>query len=103
MSSAEAEYAVATATTCHTFWLRILLKDKGHTKKYPSPIFCDNISAVVLSKHHVFHKKNKHLDTRYHLIHELVNNGKNNLQFCGSKEQLANMFNQPFKMLAFDF
>ena len=75
MSSAEAEYVEATTVACHAVWLRRLLKDMGHTKKDPTSIFCDNIFAIQLSKHNVFHRKNKHIDTRYHFIHELVNDG----------------------------
>ena len=34
----------------------------------------------------------KHIDTSYHLIHELVNDGQIKLLFCGFKEHLVNMF-----------
>ena len=69
MSSTEAEYVAKNTTTCHAVWLRILLKDAGHKKKEPTPTFCDNSSTITLSKHNVFHRKNKHIDTRYHFIH----------------------------------
>ena len=81
MSSAEAEYVAATTAACHAAWLRRLLKDMGHTPKYPTSIFCDNNSAIQLSKHNVFHRKIKHIDTRYHLIRELVNDGPISLLF----------------------
>jgi hypothetical protein len=55
-------------------------------------VFCDNNSAIVLSKNHMFHKKTKHIDTRYHFISELVNNQKNYLEFCSSKEQIEDIF-----------
>ena len=58
----------------------------GHIEKDPISIFRDNSYAIQLSKHNVFHEKNKHIDTRYHFIRELVNDGKISLQFCGSKE-----------------
>ena len=62
----------------------------GHTEKDPTSILCDNSSAIQLSKHNVFHRKNKHIethyrvfhrkskhiDTSYHFIHELVNDGQ---------------------------
>ena len=49
----------------------------------------------------VFHRKRKHIDTRYHFIHELVNDGQISLLFCGSKEQLADMFTKPLGTSAF--
>ena len=73
MSSGEAEYVATTTVTCHAFWLRRLLKDMGHNAKYPTSIFCDNTSAIQLSKHNVFHRKRKHIDTPYHFIRDLVN------------------------------
>jgi len=101
MSSAEAEYVAATTAACHAAWLRRLLKDMGHTPKDPTSIFCDNNSAIQLSKHNVFHRKSKHIDTRYHFIRELVNEKQISLLFCGSKEQLADMFTKPLGTSAF--
>ena len=84
MSSAEAEYVVATTAACHAVWLRRLLKDMGHTTKDPTSIFYDNKSTIQLSKHNVFHRKSKHIDSHYHLICELVNDGQISLLFCGA-------------------
>ena len=75
MSSAKSEYVATTTATCHVVWLKRLLKDMAHTEKDPTSILCDNRSAIQLSKHNVFHRKKKHIDTRYHFIHELVNDG----------------------------
>jgi hypothetical protein len=101
LSSAEAEYVAATTAACHAVWLRRLLKDMGHAVKYTTTIFCDNNSAIALSKNHMFHKKSKHIDTRYHFIRELVKEGEISLLFCGSKEQLADMFTKPLGKLLY--
>jgi hypothetical protein len=103
MSSAEAEYIATTTAACHAVWLKRLLKDMGHTETESTTIYCDNTSAIQLSKHNVFHRKSKHIDTRYHFIRELVNNGEISLMFCGSKEQLADMFTKPLGTSAFEF
>ena len=103
MSSKKVEYVVATKTSFHVVWIRRLLKDMGHTEKDPTSILCDNRSAIQLSKHNVFHRKSKHIDTRYHFIHELVNNGDITLLFCGSKEQLDDMFTNPLGTHAFEY
>jgi hypothetical protein len=65
ISSTEAEYVAATSASCQVVWLRRILKDMSHTEKDPTPIFCCNTSAIALSKNHVFHKKSKHIDTRF--------------------------------------
>ena len=101
MSFVEAEYVVATTSSFHAVWIRRLLKDMGHTTKDPTSIFCDNSSAIQFSKHNVCHRKIKHIDTHYHLIRELVNDGQISLLFYGSKEQLADMFTKPLGTSAF--
>ena len=72
-------------------------------KKDPTPIFCDNISAITLSKHNVFHRKRKHIDTHYHFIHELVNNGDITLLFCSYNEILDDMFTKSLGTFPFKF
>jgi hypothetical protein len=84
-------------------WLRRILKDMSHTKNDPTPIFCDNTSTITLSKNHVFHKKKKHIDTRFHFIRELVNNCDISLQLCGSQDHLVDIFTKPPGKSVFDF
>jgi hypothetical protein len=103
ISSTEVEYVIATSTSCQVEWLRRILNDMSHTEKEPTPIFCDNTSTIALSKNHVFHKKSKHIDTRFHFIRKLVNNGDIELQFCGSRNQLADIFTKPLGKSVFDF
>jgi hypothetical protein len=103
ISSAEAEYVATTSTSCQVVWLRRILKDMSHTEKDPTPIFYDNTSAISLSKNHGFHKKSKHIDTRFHFIRELVNNGDIALQFHGTRDQLVDIFTKPLGKSVFDF
>ena len=102
MSSAEAEYVAATTTSFHVIWIRRLLQDMGHITKYPTSIFFDNRSAIQLSKHNVFHRKGKHIDTRYYFIRELVNDGQISL-FCGSMEKFDDMLTKPLGTFAFEY
>eukprot|EP00253_Pinus_taeda_P009660 PITA_09660 len=74
LSTAEAEYVVATATTCQAVWMRRMLRSLGQEQAKATMIFCDNSSAIALSKNSVFHKRKKHIDTRFHYIRELVSN-----------------------------
>ena len=73
LSSAKAEYVAATAAACQTVWMRNVLEELLHEQNEATQIFCDNMSAIALSKNHVFHKQSKHIDTRYHYIREMVN------------------------------
>jgi hypothetical protein len=51
----------------------------------------------------MFHGKGKHIDTPYHFIRELVNDGNIMLYFCGSKEQLIEIFTKPLGINIFEF
>ena len=66
LSSAEAEYVAAISAACQAVWMRRVLKDLSQNHQEPTTIFCDNNSAIALSKNHVFHKRTKHIDTRFH-------------------------------------
>jgi hypothetical protein len=74
-----------------------------HDQKEPTPIYCDNKSTIALSKNHIFHKRSKHIDTRYHFIRELVNKGEINLECCRFEDQLTNIFTKPLTKKQFKY
>ena len=49
------------------------------------------------------HRRTKHIDVRFHYIRELVNKDIIRLNFCGTKEQLADMMTKPLSLAAFEF
>eukprot|EP00253_Pinus_taeda_P003667 PITA_03667 len=103
LSTAEAEYVAATATTCQAVWMRRMLRSLGQEQAKATMIFCDNISAIALSNNSVFHKRTKHIDTRFHYIRELVNNGEIVLEHCRSQEQVADILTKPLDQKSFEF
>eukprot|EP00253_Pinus_taeda_P023712 PITA_23712 len=82
LSTAEAEYVAATAATCQAIWMRRMLRSLCQEQAKGTVIFCDNSSAIALSKNYVFHKITKHIDTKFHYIRESVNNGENIIKHC---------------------
>ena len=50
-------------------------------------VFCDNTSAINISKNPVQHSKTKHIKIRYHYVRELVE-----LAFVPTENQLADIF-----------
>ena len=101
LSSIKDEYVATTRAYCQAVWMRRMLKDLLQEQQEPTTIFCDNNSAIMLSKNHVLHKKTKHIDTRYHFIKELVNNKEICLEFCMSKEQVTYIFTKTLARDAF--
>lgn len=49
----------------------------------------------------MMHGRSEHIDVRYHLLRELVNDGVVQLQFCGTRQQIANIFTKPLKLELF--
>eukprot|EP00253_Pinus_taeda_P024742 PITA_24742 len=84
LSTTEAEYVTTIATTCQAVWMRRMLRDLCHDQEGATTIFCDNTSAIALSKNFVFHKRTKHIDAKYHFIKELINNCVATLQVTGT-------------------
>eukprot|EP00253_Pinus_taeda_P011782 PITA_11782 len=95
LSTAEEEYVAATTVACQEIWMRRMLRSLGQEQAKRTMIFCDNSSAIALSKNLVFHKRMKHIDIRFHYIRELVNNGEIVLQHCRTHEQVADILTKP--------
>ena len=102
LSSAEVEYVPATSAACQAMWMRRVLSDLKYPQEEPTIIYCDNNSAIALSKDHVFHQRSKHIDTRYHYIRELVNKGEICLKCYRSTEQLVHIFTKPLGKNVFE-
>lgn len=91
-SSTEAEYRAMASTTSEIIWLRWLLEDMGVSISSPTPMYCDNKSAIQIAHNTVFHERTKHIEidchfTRYHLLHGTIS-----LPFTSSSTQLADFF-----------
>lgn len=95
LSTTEAEYIAASLSGCIALWLRGILENLKFKQCEPTTLFCDNSSAISVSKDPVLHGRTKHIRLRFHFLRELVNNGEINLTYCRSDEQLADIFTKP--------
>jgi hypothetical protein len=92
LSSVEAYYVATREVACHIVWMRRIVTELLHEQQEPTQIFYDSKSSIALSRNHVFHKKTKHIDTKYHFIRELINNDEISIEFCRFEDQFANRF-----------
>ena len=69
--------------------------------KEPVVMFCDNTSAINISKNLVMHSKTKHIAIKYHFVRELVQDKEIRLEYVNSKEQIADIFTKPLPKDAF--
>lgn len=88
-SSTKSEYK---ASTSEALWLMQLMKDLQISQGLPLTLYSDSHSAIALAKNLVYHSKSKHIDVSYHFTREQVQAGAINLEYCPSKDNLADMF-----------
>ena len=89
LSTAEAEYVAATHAAKEALWLRRLIADVFRPLDHPTMLYCDNQSAIALTKDGTYHARTKHIDIRYHFIRFSVENGSISLVYCPTEEMVA--------------
>ena len=55
-------------------------------------ILCDNTSFIDISKNAVMHSKTKHIPIKFHFLREQVTEKNIELEYIGTKEQIADIF-----------
>ena len=71
LSTAEAEYIPTGSCCTQLLWMKKLLHDYRISRDTMC-VFCDNTSAINLSKNPVQRSKAKHIEIHYHFIRDLV-------------------------------
>ena len=51
----------------------------------------------------VFHDKMKHIEMRYHYIHDMMQKGVVKLQYVGTYEQVADVLTKPLSRVKFEY
>lgn len=72
LSTTKAEFIYVTSSACHALWLRKILKELSHNQCKSTVVYCDNILTIKLSKNLVMHGCSKHIDVRFHFLHDLT-------------------------------
>ena len=102
LSTVEAEYI--TAGSCCTQLLRMqkLLHDYGICQEHLT-IYCDNTSAINISKNSIQHSRTKHIEIQHHFIRKLVKDGTLTLEFIHTDDQKVDLFTKPLGSKRFEF
>jgi hypothetical protein len=101
LSTTKAEFITAAGSSCQAIWMQRVLKKIDYMGSESTVIFCDNNSTIKLTRNLVMHSRRKHIDVRYHFLRELVNDGVVQLQFCGARQQIVDIFTKPLKLELF--
>ena len=103
LSTTEAEYIVAAACCTQVLWMKQNLTDIQVEYDEPIPIYCDNTSAISISKDPVMHSKTKHIPIKYHFLQEQVAEKNIRVEYVGTKEQVIDIFTKPLPWEAFEY
>jgi len=64
--------------------------------------FCDNTSAINISKNPCQHKRTKHIDIRHPFLRDNVEKGLVSVNFCASNKQIADIFTKALNREQFE-
>ena len=92
LSSTEAEYVAQTHAAKEAIWLRKFISEIQGSGEKQLTIHCDNQGAIALAKDNKFHGRTKHIDLRYHFIREAVEDGKIEMKYIPTDENVSDIF-----------
>lgn len=92
LSTGEAEYVTAGSCCTQLLWRKHLLDDYGITHQQLI-MYCDNTSAINITKNSVQHCKT--IDIGHHFIKELVEHGVVEVEYVPTLKQIADILTKP--------
>ena len=102
LSSAEAEYMAAAAAVQEVVYLRRLIKVIKVVNDLPPTLLLeDNQGCLALIKNPVFQPRTKHIDTKFHFIRQRVEDGEAIVEYCPTKDMIADIFTKPLERVSF--
>jgi len=91
LSTAEVEYIAAGSSCSQLVWMNQMLKEYN-VEQDVLTLYCDNLSAINISKNPIQHSRTKHINIRHHFIRDLVEENVVTLEHVDTEEQLADIF-----------
>ena len=70
--------------------------------RQPLTVFYDSSGAITQSKEPRSHKSQKHVETKYHLVRDIVQRGDVTVTKIASADNLVNSFTKPFTTKVFE-
>ena len=90
LSTTKDEYIAAAGVSKEIIWLKRFLQEFG-LNQMQYIVYCDNQSAIDLSKNSMYHARIKHIDGRYHWIREEVESESFHVKKIHTSENPADM------------
>lgn len=91
LSSTEAEYIALCYAACEIIWLQQFLIEIGMNLEFPTIVYEDNQACIRIAEEPREHKRMKHIDTKYNFIREKIQEGKIQMRYVSTNDQLADI------------
>ena len=103
-STTKAEYVAASEAAKEVAWLKKFLLDLQviPSANRPITLYYDNNGAVAQSKEPRYHKKQKHIERKYHLIRDIIERVDTVVIKIASQENLAYPFTKTLPIPVFE-
>ena len=102
ISFCEAEYMALKEAAKELIWLKTVFNEIKPLNKYNTDLlYCDNKSAIDLSKNPEHHARTKHIDIQYHFVRDYIERKIFELRYINTKEQLADALTKAIDINAF--
>lgn len=90
LSSCEAEFIALSRTTQEALWWQQLTQQINHEQSIP--IFCDNQSAICMTRNDGCNPRTKHVSIRYQFVKDVVEKGDIKLHYIPTHQHPADGF-----------
>lgn len=91
LSTAKTEYVTATHAAKDCIWLRRLIKPFLEPPSILTTLYCDNQAALRLATDNNYHARTKHIDIRFHFIHQTIKDGHIKMEYCPTEEMTTDI------------
>lgn len=95
LSSTEAEYITTACATWEATWIQTFLSEIGYPLGKPILLYTDNQVTIKLIHNPVAHDQTKHINVKYHFIHDAQAQGIIKVEYCLTKQQVADVLTKP--------
>ena len=73
-------------------WVQLLLRELHFKSSATHVVWCDNISAISLTRNLVFHGRTKYIEIDVHFIQEKVAGKALNVEYVNTTNQVSDVF-----------
>lgn len=102
MSTTKTEYIAATEPSKEVLWMKNFLLELG-LQQDRCTLYCDNQSAIHLVRNPIFHSRSKHIDVRYHWIHDALDQKRFQLEKIHNDDNGSDMVTRTLSTKKFNF